>query len=124
MEEKITYRLDQSNGILFKYYRGDITIEDISSSWEHAIENQSIPKETKGFILDYTKATFKIKFNEYHLIADFYKNHLDVFSNQKIAIVIDNPSDIVIPILVESEDDGYTSRPFNTIDAAIAWVLS
>jgi isocitrate dehydrogenase len=124
MEEKINYRFDHSNGILYKYYQGNITIEDISSSWEYAIENKLIPKETKGFILDYRKATFKIKITEYQLIADFYKNHLEVFGHHKIAILVENPKDVVIPILVESKDDGYSSRPFNTLNAAIGWVLS
>ncbi|MGQ8336789.1 hypothetical protein ACUNWD_09580 [Sunxiuqinia sp. A32] len=42
----------------------------------------------------------------------------------KIAIVTESPKDIVIPTLVQNEDDGYLSRPFSSIEAAIKWVLS
>jgi len=56
-------------------------------------------------------------------IASFYKKHPEVFGGYKIAIVTVTPRDIVIPVLVEMHDDGYRSRPFSTLDAAIFWIL-
>jgi hypothetical protein len=123
-EEKYKYRFDSSLGILFKYYYGNIDLSDIISSWEYAFENNLIPKETKGFILDYRKATFKIEIEKHTSIADFYKNHIDVFGDFKIAILTEEPRDVVIPVLVKSQDEGYFSRPFSTLEAAIVWVLS
>lgn len=123
-EEKYKYRFDGSLGVLFKYYYGNIDLADIITSWEYAFENNLIPKETKGFILDYRKATFKMEIEKHTSIADFYKNHIDVFGNFKIAILTEEPRDVVIPILVESQDEGYFSRPFSTLEAAIGWVLS
>ena len=111
-------------GILFKYYYGEITLVDISKSWDYAIENYLIPKETKGFILDYRKARFKISIDEHVEIADYYKNHLNLFGRKRIAILVEHPNDVVIPILVESIDEGYLSKPFSTLEAATNWVLS
>ena len=65
-----------------------------------------------------------LKIEEHAEIANFYKKHIDIFGNFKIAIVTEEPKDIVIPILVESLDEGYTSCPFSTLEAAINWVLS
>lgn len=124
MEEKFKYHFNSSLGILFKTYYGQITIEDITSSWEYAFKKDLIPKETKGFIMDYRNSNFNIKTDRFSEIADFYKKHLDVFGNFKIAILTDDPRDIVIPMLVESKDDGYSSRPFSTVEAAISWVLN
>ncbi|TDN97735.1 hypothetical protein [Sunxiuqinia elliptica] len=124
MSEKFKYQFDSSLGILFKYYYGLISIKDIESSWEYAFENGLIPKETKGFILDYRKSNFNIKIDEHTVIAEFYKKHLDVFGNFKIAILTEEYRDIVIPILVKTKDEGYSSRPFSTLEAAIEWVLS
>jgi len=123
MDNKVRYEFDQSTGILYKYYYGPVTIEDISTSWEYAFEHHVIPAEVRGFILDYRKATFSFKPLEHVEIADFYKKHLDVFGNFKIAIITDNPRDVIIPIMVESKDDGYFSMPFSSTEAAIAWVL-
>jgi len=123
MEEKFKYHFDSSLRIMFKTYYGQITIEDIESSWEYAFKNDLIPKENKGFILDYRNSNFNIKTDRYSAIADFYKKHLDIFGNFRIAILTENPNDIVIPMLVESQDDGYSSRPFSTVEAAISWVL-
>ncbi|MBN2349523.1 MAG: hypothetical protein JXJ22_11820 [Bacteroidales bacterium] len=124
MNKKFHYEFDPATGILFKYYYGVISIEDLSSSWEYAFEKKLIPKEVKGFILDYRKATFNIKANEYKEIPKFYKKHIDIFRNFKIAIITQDPKDVVIPMLVKTEDDGYFSRPFSTIEAAVEWVLS
>lgn len=124
MKNKFKYQFDSSLGILFKYYYGLVEIKDITSSWEYAFENNLIPKETKGFILDYRNSNLKIKVGEHTEIANFYKKHLEFFGDFKIAIVTENPKDIVIPMLVETKDDGYTSKPFTTIESAIGWVLS
>ncbi|HSQ47392.1 MAG TPA: hypothetical protein VLM44_10810 [Lutibacter sp.] len=124
MKKKFEYKFNDSLGILFKTYYGFITIDDIEASWEYAFENDLIPKEKKGFILDYRNSNFNVKIEEHILIAKFYKKHIDIFGNYKIAIITENPRDIVIPMLVEVHDEGYYSKPFSTVEAAINWILS
>ena len=123
MEEKFKYVFDRSTGILYKYYYGSITFDDIFSSWDYAIENNLIPEETKGFIMDYRNATMENLLKEYWRISDYYKNHLDIFGNKRIAVVTQRPKDVVVPDLVETKDEGYSSRPFFTTDAALRWIL-
>lgn len=124
MEEKFKYDFDSSTGILYKFYYGPITLEDIFSSWDYAISNNLVPKETKGFLLDYRDAELDIDIKEYYKIPDYYQKHLDVFGGCKIAILTQSKRDIAIPTLVEAKDDGYLSQPFYTLEAAIQWVLS
>lgn len=124
MNKKFKYKFDDSLGILYKYYYGLISIQDIESSWEYAIDNNLIPKETKGFILDYRNSNFDIKINEYTAIPNFYKKNLDIFGGRRIAILTEEPKDIVIPILIKTKDKGYLSKPFSTLESAIAWILS
>lgn len=124
MKKKFKYQFNSLLGILFKYYYGLITIEDIESSWDYAFKNGLIPKDVKGFILDYRNSNFNMEVEEYNKIAYFYKKHIEVFENCKIAILTEEPKDIVIPILVNSKDQGYSSRPFSTLNSAIDWVLS
>jgi len=123
MEARGTYKFNPENRIMYKYYSGSIRIEDIIDSWNQAINNNIIPKETKGFILDYRKATFELDILDYEKIPEYYYQHLDVFGGSKIAILTINPQDIVIPLLVKEKDLGYTSRPFSTEEAAIKWIL-
>ena len=58
------------------------------------------------------------------MISDYYKNHLDIFYKRKIAIITENPKDIVVPYLVQKKDEGYLSNPFSTIEGAVEWILS
>ena len=124
MGDKIKYRFDESTGIMYKYYSGTITLNDIISSWDDAISEKIIPENTKGFILDYTKANLDIEVDKANEVANYYRRHLDIFRGKKIAIITQTPSDIVIPIMVEKKDSGYSSHPFYTLEAAIDWVLS
>ncbi len=124
MSKKFSYQFDPSSGILYKYYVGKISILDITASWEYAFAKQLVPKNVRGVILDYKAATFDIKIDEHTQIADFYEDHLEVFGGLKIAIITDNPKDIIIPSLVETKSNGYLSKPFSTLEAAINWVLN
>lgn len=124
MESKFKYKFDESTGILYKYYFGTITLDDIFSSWDKAISEKLIPTNTKGFILDYTKANFDIELNEVDKIPEYYRKHLDIFGNKKVAIITQTPESIIYPIMVEKKDSGYSSHPFYTLEAAIEWVLS
>ena len=122
-KEKYTYEFDNSTGVMFKYYFGLITLEDIITSWEYAFANNLIPKSTKGFVVDYRQANFNMKIDEHKHIADFYKNHPEIFGKLKTAVVTDDPHDVIIPTLVEMLNEGYYSRTFSTLEAAIEWVL-
>jgi hypothetical protein len=122
MNEKVTFQFSPSLGIFFKHYYGSITLEDIRSSWEYIIHNHLIPAETKGFIVDYRNAIMNIPADQHPSIADYYKEHLEVFNNCKIGVLTENPQNVVISILVESKDEGYHSKPFSTMEAAVRWV--
>ena len=122
-ETGFTYEFDEQTGILFKNYFGPVNLKTLISSWDDAIAKQIIPANTKGFILDYRKATLKVGLHEFTGIPDYYKSHPEIFENKKIAILVDNPRDTVVPILVREKDSGYESKPFSTLEAAIQWIL-
>lgn len=124
VNNKFEYKFDSKNSVLFKYYYGEITLSDITSSWEAAISNKEIPTDTKGFILDYRKASFKLNNGEHISIAEYYKHNNKIFGDKKIAIVTESYKDIIVPILVKAEDPGCHFEPFSTIGAATGWVLS
>jgi hypothetical protein len=120
---KFNYAFDEKNGILFKKYFGNISVDDIKASWLYAFENHVIPPNTKGFLLDYREASFALSPDENKEISGFYKQHIQFFRDCKVAIVTEKPKDIVIPILVKQNDDGYKSEPFYTIKSAVEWIL-
>lgn len=123
MGEIFEYVFDQKTGILFKYYFGSISIEDIESSWEYAFRNNIIPENTRRFLLDYRRATMSFTPKEYQKIPQFYQRNINVFRNSKVAIITDSPKDIVIPELVKLKDSEYISMPFSTLEGALQWLL-
>jgi hypothetical protein len=123
MSDICKYEFHPELNILFKNYYGPISIEDIFSSWEYAINNDIIPSDLKGFILDFREATFDFKTERFIEIVDFYKRSLDTFLGKKVALISTNPSDLVVPILFNSKDKDYVSKSFSTREAAIEWLL-
>ncbi len=123
MNEKVFYQFDNSSGIFYKYHYGNISIEEITSSWEFAFQQKLIPPKVKGFILDYTEATFDFPIQDFRKISAFYRQHLDVFKEYRIAIITSNPKDMIIPILIAMEDVGYYSKEFSSLENARKWVL-
>lgn len=110
--------------ILFKRYYGYISLEDIKDSWLRAMNERLIPKEALGFVLDYREAHFNFDPRRHTELTDFYREYSNVFSKKRIAFVTESPDDIVYPILIQTQDNGYESRPFSTIEAAVDWVSS
>ncbi|MDP2302070.1 MAG: hypothetical protein Q8N03_06575 [Ignavibacteria bacterium] len=123
MTKKNEYIFDEVTAIMYKNYFGEITLEDISSSWDYVFEHNLIPKGTKRFILNYKQASFNIRISEYPGIAEYYRNHLDVFEGCRIGIVTNVNKDYVIPVMVEKLDEGYGSRPFGDLEDAVEWVV-
>ena len=123
MSDICKYEFHPELNIIFKNYYGPISIEDIFSSWEHAINNNIIPSDIKGFILDFREATFDFKIERFIEIVGFYRRNLDTFQGKKIALISTNPSDLVVPILFNSKDKGYVSKSFSTREASIEWLF-
>jgi hypothetical protein len=119
-----SFSFDKKTKILYKTYFDGITVQDITSSWLYAFEKKLIPKDTKGFILDYRSSTMNFNPEKHAEIAEFYRKNLHVFRNLKIAVLTENPKDVVISILVKEMDHGYESKPFSTLEAAIHWITS
>ena len=122
MKEFYSYYYDAESEIMYKSYFGEITIKDIESSWEAAFNQKLIPKNTDKFILDYRKATMRVKSTEHSSIADFYKKHPNVFKDARIAVISGIPRNTVISILVHEKDEGYQSFPFNNLEDALKWI--
>ena len=68
MKDFYKYELNSELNILYKYYYGPISLDDIFSSWENAFDNNIIPKDIKGFILDFRK--FCLFLNRYFVILN------------------------------------------------------
>ena len=123
MENKITHFHDSDTNIFYKYYNGDIYLNDIISDWNRLIDNQKLPTGVKRFILDYRKANLLTPPNQAKDIADFYKENPSAFEQSKIALIMEKPDQVILPILANEECPGYIEfKPFCTLEGAFDWV--
>ncbi|UII33138.1 hypothetical protein LVD17_04765 [Fulvivirga ulvae] len=123
MEKKITHWYDAESKIFYKYYYGDIEYIDLIEDWSKLIAENKIPKGVKKFILDYRKANLLTPPHMAMEIANFYKENISWFHHAKVALIMQKPEQVVIPILANEEcSDELEFRPFYTLEAAFSWV--
>ena len=121
---KVEYYYDSVTRIFYKSYFGNITFKDIVGSWEYAIRENLIPAETIGFILDYRGVGLNLEIKDAGSITGFYDQHLDIFANKKIALVMENPDQVISPILAQIKGTRYFPRAFASKGPAVVWVQS
>lgn len=124
LKVKYKYEYNTEEKILYKTYFGKIKLIDITSSWDIAMKQNIIPKETVGIINDYSKAEFDFdSIDEHKKIPEYYHKNLQAFGGLRFAIVTNSPRDVVVPILIQRYDKNYESCPFATIEAAKQWIM-
>ena len=123
MEPNYEYKYDDTNGILFKIYYNNISFETLKESWEHAFKNNVIPEGTKKFVLDYRETDIVMSADDVPKILEFYKKHIDIFQNAKVAIIIEEPDQSIIPMLFHIEEKDYITKPFHTVKSAVEWLI-
>lgn len=122
MKTGITYDYDPGTGIFRKIHFGDIVFEDVINSWNEIIGENAIPDGTSRFILDYINATFLTDNNGTTQLVKFYKAYSHIFSGSKIALIMNKPDQVILPILVDQEVSGISFKPFCTYEGAIEWL--
>lgn len=123
MKVEITYKYDSTTGIFHKIHRGDVSFDDIINSWNELIGKNTIPDGTCRFLLDYLKSRYLPAEHGVTDLVKFYKAYDHIFANSKIAVLMDKPDQIIIPILMDYELPTISFKPFCTYDAAISWLL-
>lgn len=124
MNNNVIFKYDPELSVMYKIHSGLITIETIKNSWEWAFANKIIPENTKFFLLDYREAIIDFSARKHEDISKYYRSKPEYFAGKKFAIISNNPHNVAISTLVRRSDDGYESRPFSTIEAAIKWLTN
>lgn len=117
------FHFDPETKIFYKKHFGNITKEEIFKSWDHAIENDLIPKDTVGFIVDFREAHYALKLTDVKSLPSYFNSHPEVFEGKKIAVIVTSPDEIVVPVLIQHIKKNYHVKPFSTQEAAIQWIL-
>ena len=122
MSQNIRHRYDPATHIFYKYYQGKIDINTLMSSWENIISKKLIPVNTKRFLLDYSAGYFTGGPDATSEIASFYLKHDEIFGGAKVALIMQDPDQVIFPILVNEEQSRIRFRPFYTLECALEWL--
>ncbi len=121
-KKNIQFDFDIKGSVLFKRHFGDVSFDAITEAWDWAFENKIVPEGTNRYLLDYRDALILDIAKSSELIVGYYRLHIDRFKGSKVAIVSTNPKNVALSMLMCRVDDGYTVKPFSTIEMALEWL--
>ncbi len=93
---KIKYTSKTFSGVkvLFRNFKGRLTIEEETKSLDFAVSNGLITEKVEGMVLDMRSAEFDFNPEDAHQIIDFVSRDA-LLANLKYAILVDSPDQII-----------------------------
>jgi hypothetical protein len=122
LNEKVNVLYDPKKRIFYKYYIGSIEIEDLTSSWEELIHKDSIPINTKKYLLNYSQATLQFHPKNFKELVEFFLKNESFFSHSKIAMIVNTPAQTVFPQLLNLENISFHVQAFCLVELAEKWL--
>ena len=121
MNYLVKHIYNNKDNILVRKFTGSVNMTDVINSWQEDLDNQTVHKNLKGVITDFTECKNNATINELNKIVAFYKKNNHIFKHIKLAVVLDTPN-VVILLMFEDIYSEIHHKAFSTYDAALAWV--
>ncbi|PWE00768.1 hypothetical protein [Marinilabilia rubra] len=120
MSSSLEYKSDLK--ILIKEQTGSVSIEDVLSFSNHLAQKDNVLKETAGLIFDCRNALLDYDLDEQNLLTNNLRTRANLYNNLKIAVVSNDPHNVVLIMMLGHADNNLFITPFSTIQGAIAWM--
>jgi len=112
----------ENGSILIRNFHGTVQFSEIMESWIELIGHQKITDEIKGILNDFTGAELQMNINNLDQLMSTFMQYPDIFERIKLAVLMDTPKKIVLPILAEQKYPQFRIKAFSTYEAAIEWI--
>ena len=109
--------------ILIRDFADKVSVENIINSWDTLLEQGMLTSNIKGVINNISGCELAMDLDSFYTLIDYIKSK-DVLRSIKLAVVCNNPSMIVFPIMGETEVKELHIKPFSTIEAAVDWIMN
>ena len=107
--------------ILLREFSEDASIEDVIASFEEIMDMKMLANNTPGVITDLRNVKFEINTNVFKRVSRFLKNNPELYKYKFAAITI-SPMQVVLVIIANTVSAKLRTKPFSTLEAAVAWV--
>ncbi|MBL4746494.1 MAG: hypothetical protein JKY08_09005 [Flavobacteriaceae bacterium] len=114
----------EQQSILVKTYFGEFTCSEIIESWKSAIKKGLFKTNTARAILDFRDAHLHINLkSDIEKLTAYFSSEPTYFRNKKFAIIMTEPQQVTIPIILEKNGNIFISKVFYSLDAGKYWIL-
>lgn len=107
-------------------HNGSISLEELRSAWMELLDMEEFSKREYHILADYRGGDFEFEMLETEVIFDFLINIRDLLAGKKEAVIVDNPKNTVLSLLLQNKIDkdiDFKVKLFSTPEAAERWLL-
>lgn len=122
MNKKYRYDYNAESKIMHKRHFESVTMDDLIESWDYAIDNNLIPVDVQGYLLEYTVAVLDLQMGDADRMVAYFNAHPHEFKGRKVAVVVDTPQNIIHPLLAQTKSRDYELKVVSSVEAANVWL--
>ncbi len=111
------------NQILVRNFIGIVSAVDIIDSWKYLIQNNLLTETLLGIITNLENCELKMTMDSFKAVIEFMEQ-TEQLTKIKLAVITNNPKQIVFPSYVETKTKEMRVKPFSTINAAVEWIMT
>lgn len=120
----IEFKRDSNHpdAILIRKFSGSVGLKEIIDSWDYLLGSGMLNSEVKGVINDLSDCDLQMDMNNFNELIWYLKSK-DIFHQAKLAVICNDPKQIIFPVMGEMKEKGLNIRPFSIEDAAVEWIM-
>ncbi|MBN2614213.1 MAG: hypothetical protein JXR71_00840 [Bacteroidales bacterium] len=120
----IEFRKDPNypDSILIRRFSGEVGLKEIIESWDYLLGSGMLNPNVKGVINDLSVCDLNMNMDDFRELM-YYLKTKDIFLGVKLAVVCNDPKQIVFPVMGEMKEKGLKIRPFSLEEAAEEWIM-
>lgn len=110
------------DSILIRRFSGKVGLKEIIESWDYLLGSGLLNPNVKGVINDLSVCNLNMNMDDFRELM-YYLKTKDIFLGVKLAVVCNDPKQIVFPVMGEMKEKGLKIRPFSMEETAKEWIM-
>jgi len=121
---EVTYDIISKNDlkVVIRKFSGIVDTRDVLNSFKY-IQNEMLEEKVIGIVTDFDESVMNINLSQLQEVIKYLKSTPE-FHQVKLAVVVNTPGKIVIPMMAQAKTEETIIKPFSTVKAAINWIFN
>jgi len=120
---EVTYDIITKNDlkVVIRKFNGIVDVEDVLDSFKY-IQKEMLDEKVLGVVTNFDESVMNINLSQLQEVIKYLKTTPE-FHQVKLAVVVNSPDKIVIPMMAQAKTEEAIIKPFSSENAAVNWIF-